>query len=104
SSAVVITIYHTLCLHDALPIFLQHGRVPGVEEARLDRGVQGVEGAGGAQPGDLVGVLELEQLRDPLDVGETAGAELGVQAAIDRSEEHTSELQSRENLVCRLLL
>src|SRR5690606_41742631 len=26
------------------------------------------------------------------------------QAAIRRSEEHTSELQSRENLVCRLLL
>src|SRR5690606_41364902 len=25
-------------------------------------------------------------------------------ASIDRSEEHTSELQSRENLVCRLLL
>src|SRR5690606_40694335 len=25
-------------------------------------------------------------------------------AALDRSEEHTSELQSRENLVCRLLL
>src|SRR5690606_40572864 len=25
-------------------------------------------------------------------------------ALIDRSEEHTSELQSRENLVCRLLL
>src|SRR5436309_13099997 len=24
--------------------------------------------------------------------------------AVDRSEEHTSELQSRENLVCRLLL
>src|SRR6266511_4682671 len=24
--------------------------------------------------------------------------------ALDRSEEHTSELQSRENLVCRLLL
>src|SRR5690606_41139833 len=27
-----------------------------------------------------------------------------VQEAGDRSEEHTSELQSRENLVCRLLL
>src|SRR5690606_15568752 len=26
------------------------------------------------------------------------------QAVLDRSEEHTSELQSRENLVCRLLL
>src|SRR5690606_41061839 len=25
-------------------------------------------------------------------------------AVVDRSEEHTSELQSRENLVCRLLL
>src|SRR5690606_41394727 len=25
-------------------------------------------------------------------------------SAVDRSEEHTSELQSRENLVCRLLL
>src|SRR5690606_41425263 len=28
----------------------------------------------------------------------------GVGAMLDRSEEHTSELQSRENLVCRLLL
>src|SRR5690606_42015805 len=30
--------------------------------------------------------------------------ELGVRCGIHRSEEHTSELQSRENLVCRLLL
>src|SRR2546430_13020776 len=29
---------------------------------------------------------------------------LGVQARYDRSEEHTSELQSQSNLVCRLLL
>src|SRR5690606_40280268 len=28
----------------------------------------------------------------------------GVRLAFPRSEEHTSELQSRENLVCRLLL
>src|SRR5690606_4788481 len=28
----------------------------------------------------------------------------GVTVGADRSEEHTSELQSRENLVCRLLL
>src|SRR5690606_4384977 len=27
-----------------------------------------------------------------------------IDAELDRSEEHTSELQSRENLVCRLLL
>src|SRR5690606_40214610 len=31
-------------------------------------------------------------------------AELLERAAAERSEEHTSELQSRENLVCRLLL
>src|SRR5690606_41042349 len=30
--------------------------------------------------------------------------EAGIQALYGRSEEHTSELQSRENLVCRLLL
>src|SRR5690606_41019083 len=30
--------------------------------------------------------------------------ELGTIVAEERSEEHTSELQSRENLVCRLLL
>src|SRR5690606_40629269 len=36
----------------------------------------------------------------------TAGGEMGhaKKAGLERSEEHTSELQSRENLVCRLLL
>src|SRR5690606_41016548 len=34
----------------------------------------------------------------------TRGASPGAPAAAPRSEEHTSELQSRENLVCRLLL
>src|SRR5436309_8468952 len=40
-----------------------------------------------------------------LDAARAQGAEVVV-AAIkeERSEEHTSELQSRENLVCRLLL
>src|SRR5436309_8887472 len=33
-----------------------------------------------------------------------AGQLVGVAAGVKRSEEHTSELQSRENLVCRLLL
>src|SRR5690606_39651374 len=35
---------------------------------------------------------------------EDAAATAGLEAAQERSEEHTSELQSRENLVCRLLL
>src|SRR5436309_4592386 len=33
-----------------------------------------------------------------------AGARRGESEPVARSEEHTSELQSRENLVCRLLL
>src|SRR2546430_10141591 len=37
------------------------------------------------------------------DVSETAGGE-AVQIPGRRSEEHTSELQSQSNLVCRLLL
>src|SRR5436309_6335454 len=39
------------------------------------------------------------------DGGHQCGAErIGMSRIGDRSEEHTSELQSRENLVCRLLL
>src|SRR5690606_41832012 len=36
--------------------------------------------------------------------GSCEGVGAGVTARAGRSEEHTSELQSRENLVCRLLL
>src|SRR5690606_40675108 len=36
--------------------------------------------------------------------GRTEGRKDGNQNVANRSEEHTSELQSRENLVCRLLL
>src|SRR5690606_22751801 len=39
-----------------------------------------------------------------LDVNSHDGGIYGVPFDLDRSEEHTSELQSRENLVCRLLL
>src|SRR2546422_6546583 len=63
----------------------------------------------------LAGMVELEP-RDALAVGEEGrGGERAELAAIDerlqdvlldveRSEEHTSELQSRLHLVCRLLL
>src|SRR5687768_17938746 len=48
-------------------------------------------------------------LREPLRLGEAkteneALAEISAHAAKNRSEEHTSELQSRLHLVCRLLL
>src|SRR5690606_41616432 len=62
--------------------------------------------------------LEVPQVRvpDPLIVADSAEALGGVRVSgvvedgtegplvYDRSEEHTSELQSRERLVCRLLL
>src|SRR3712207_9054033 len=75
---------YTLSLHDALPICVHRGgRVPLAgegEPARLQAHLPGAHGA--------------DQARREAD--------RRVQAA--RSEEHTSELQSRQYLVCRLLL
>src|SRR3712207_8526501 len=69
---------YTLSLHDALPIF-----------ALVDLAVV----ADSLHDLDREALLERE-----------AGLELGVLARALRSEEHTSELQSRQYLVCRLLL
>src|SRR5688572_31069637 len=72
---------YTLSLHDALPIYLLEG-----EDGR---------GAGRRRFADEVGE------RDGRDVL----AERAVRGDVEgRSEEHTSELQSQSNLVCRLLL
>src|SRR5947209_14745591 len=53
----------------------------------------------------------LQEMAQPFDLGEQkafAGMSIGIALhphdAKDRSEEHTSELQSRQYLVCRLLL
>src|SRR5438552_7341682 len=84
-NSTAITAIYTLSLHDALPI---------CEPAReVDQALREF----------LVGSLEveddgdrvLEPVRDLLRV---------VEAARERSEEHTSELQSPDHLVCRLLL
>src|SRR5690606_41574200 len=77
---------YTLSLHDALPIY------PGAQRRRPR--VQ-PRHAGGA-PRRQAGAAQSHRAEDP------AGADGGL--AGGRSEEHTSELQSRENLVCRLLL
>src|SRR3712207_9199256 len=80
---------YTLSLHDALPIFdivpdqLEHAGLAAVHGQQVD-------GAGDADRSQQA----LEQLVDIL-----VRLELAV-----RSEEHTSELQSRQYLVCRLLL
>src|SRR5690606_41278238 len=91
---------YTLSLHDALPI-LTHGHFDHV--------------------GSIVGLLEkwkvpvyshaLEvpfltgrQAYPEPDVTVQGGMLAKISSIYPRSEEHTSELQSRENLVCRLLL
>src|SRR5690606_41876112 len=83
---------YTLSLHDALPIF------PGVRAESL------------LQLGRLLGVQEADSLCEALNEdtprdNESERLQNRVGSALHRrSEEHTSELQSRENLVCRLLL
>src|SRR5690606_41457312 len=75
---------YPLSLHDALPIFTAPGQTSGIE---------------------VRGVFEDGMVRDlsSPEVGTTFATDNPGVVAI-RSEEHTSELQSRENLVCRLLL
>src|SRR3712207_7955174 len=84
---------YTLSLHDALPIFLRAGRR---RSGRLGRGRRaGHLGADGPTVArDRAGL-----------VGQALGVDAsGVVWLVGRSEEHTSELQSRQYLVCRLLL
>src|SRR3712207_7372175 len=83
---------YTLSLHDALPISLRHAgaSVEHLEELgdawRLEDEARD-EGHGAFQLAD-------QQRGEPHEADDLA----------DRSEEHTSELQSRQYLVCRLLL
>src|SRR3712207_2418924 len=82
---------YTLSLHDALPIFRgeAHARQP------LERGAIGGGALGGRGRRPEVGVVVLQLVVVP-------HVRHGMHAV--RSEEHTSELQSRQYLVCRLLL
>src|SRR3712207_7155424 len=77
---------YTLSLHDALPIL--HAVPPGAPLRRVSRRA----GRGLVHPRRAEGVVPPRR-----------GAGVGL-AGAGRSEEHTSELQSRQYLVCRLLL
>src|SRR3712207_7847392 len=78
-----------------------------VRSAHLVLGLEVDQHVGAAHPG---GDLVLELVRGRVRVFQRRpGAELHVQVDVaaragPRSEEHTSELQSRQYLVCRLLL
>src|SRR2546422_5888585 len=78
---------YTLSLHDALPISARHP--PAAQRVHLSAGLRGVHsGLGRLQAASRVWLRHLYV----------------VQRLPARSEEHTSELQSRLHLVCRLLL
>src|SRR3712207_7450538 len=85
---------YTLSLHAALPILAE---LPSVEVRWAVRGEPARRGDQVAQPSG-----------EGRGVGDVAGGPAAVAAAVQaqgrRSEEHTSELQSRQYLVCRLLL
>src|SRR5438046_9748692 len=76
------SIAYTLSLHDALPIYRVHGE--STEHGRQVRQLA------------LQDIAPERVADEEQDRGETD--------PFDRSEEHTSELQSLTNLVCRLLL
>src|SRR5690606_18180583 len=70
-------------------------------ESRLEAGAQGYYRFERGIPVDApTGRWQIEFRTDPGSSEVVQGMDL----RIERSEEHTSELQSRENLVCRLLL
>src|SRR5690606_40796844 len=100
--ATATTALYTLSLHDALPILARHRRRAALRRLLVEGRdpplrLRRQPGAVGPRPGDRPahGVLhEPPGLHGLLRRG----------ALARRSEEHTSELQSRENLVCRLLL
>src|SRR5207302_11107192 len=94
----------TLSLHDALPISSRRDRAGNDATDPRDVGDPLARVGNGDVAGR--GADDLDEGPDP-DAG-PHGAVMGVKRAHRdgnpdrRSEEHTSELQSRENLVCRL--
>src|SRR3712207_8973242 len=82
---------YTLSLHDALPILGHHAQ--GVDVAPRGGGL-------------AVGLLRGQVLRSPEHLSGPGQRDAGRRPGDPevRSEEHTSELQSRQYLVCRLLL
>src|SRR5256885_16543027 len=78
---------YTLSLHDALPISTDRGEPEGRRARNRRNRVTSVSGG-------RVGIV-LDWLVSP---------GMGPHGAVQRSEEHTSELQSPCNLACRLLL
>src|SRR3712207_7190303 len=75
--------------------YLRHHDVPEGMREEVAENVRRLEAATGKSFGGP---------GNPLLVSVRSGAAVSMPGMMDRSEEHTSELQSRQYLVCRLLL
>src|SRR5206468_10251642 len=85
------TAIYTLSLHDALPISAQAAAMRKARDVHDARQREGAE------------AVARQLVPTPIRIPVRAGAEGRLFGSV-RSEEHTSELQSRSDLVCRLLL
>src|SRR5690606_39301640 len=93
---------HTLSLHDALPISIVAAPVEvATPAAKLPPAVTARGPAAVRSPARAISSAASSVTPAPLTAPVAAMAPPVLRK---RSEEHTSELQSRENLVCRLLL
>src|SRR5690606_41771733 len=91
---------YSLSLHDALPIY-GWPMTKSCEYLAAILLIAMLLSGCGAPPQGMPPYLALVTPRIPDTIGQCTGIIVGPR---ERSEEHTSELQSRENLVCRLLL
>src|SRR5690606_42149824 len=92
------SLMYSLSLHDALPI-------SGVGQELGTVAEEPARGDAVDQPHQPPArIAHLQHLSAPLPQLLDHRPHQGVRDVDGRSEEHTSELQSRENLVCRLLL
>src|SRR5690606_40194946 len=94
---------YTLSLHDALPISAKADNDVGSKQFLDFKEIRVIDNSSDNIP-DIVGLLRIRRnnilyFTFELRLFRRKYLSLGA-----RSEEHTSELQSRENLVCRLLL
>src|SRR5204862_8360417 len=97
------TVLYTLSLHDALPISSGGFHIDPprpVERALITHGHSDHARAGHGAALATAETLDLMRLR----YGESFARSTQAVRYGERSEEHTSELQSRRDVVCRLLL
>src|SRR5690606_41952835 len=93
------TAFYPLSLHDALPIC---SRPPPTNSRVPPRPATRSPAAAMTQPPEYISAIRMKIISPAyMFPNSRRPSEIGLAS---RSEEHTSELQSRENLVCRLLL